>query len=100
MGLYSLPGYDTWLTTDPSDDGSTEAIEAIADRLALDAEAVADAIQSIDPPEPLMVAAFLSGNWDQVRAFYHEAITDQIHRQAVDKYDADCELARRREYAA
>ena len=44
MSLYSLPGLDRWLTHDPADDGSQEAIDAIAEELVRDEDEVLDAL--------------------------------------------------------
>lgn len=37
-----LPGYDEWKTTDPNDDGSTEAIERLEAAIAADKDQVRD----------------------------------------------------------
>lgn len=79
--------YDRWLTSDPSDDGSDEAIQSISDELALDADEVENALGFRELPLSVIAQAFVAGTdeaWAKVRAACEEIALDGLKDRAVD----------------
>lgn len=91
-----MSAYDTWLTTDPSDDGSDEALDLIQCELARDASEVLDAAETIEPPNGLIAAALMTGTdeaWASVRGYYAEQLEQALRNRAVDVLNARIEDA-------
>lgn len=85
---------DTWLTTDPSDDGSDEAISQIACELARNAAEVLDAAENIEPPTGMIAAALMTGEWGAVQSYYADQLASALRNRAVDLYNAETERSR------
>lgn len=93
-----MSAYDRWKQTDPSDDGSQEAIDRIYDQLAVDGEAVDEAVAFLDDKLlPLLCDAFIAGTeagWKKATDRIRDLIGERLMVMAGEQYDAEQEEAR------
>lgn len=91
MNAYRLPGYDFFVTTDPSDDGTQEALEQTTCELSESYSEVTDALTEVVEEDglqwDLMVRAFTTGSdveWNRVREDISAAITRKLKVRTVE----------------